>query len=299
MNIQKKRINNIEKYLAIVGDAKQIYISFPIDLTRQQDLLVHAGFLPNAANGATILPAEVGPITTFNSEGRDIPLKNLPMETKYRDGVVTDWHGDEHYVDIPYKRYQRDHIEAPMEEISLYVDNGQASVISALIPTDPSQHKRIRHIINMFLELFGQCDILNSNKASIIPATKIKRENWRILPPGPKIWDDVKKLIRRAETSTGNVEKAQKERFEIIKKYNPDEIHSGLGGLDGYLVFVFYKKKLAILENIIYGNAIYVFNGDWKAYSKMTKAEIIHKNLYKKRIIHTKGWKTQLDKLLK
>lgn len=299
MNIQKKRIHNVEKYLSIMGNAKQIYISFPVDIKSQQDLLDLAGFQPNAANGSTILPAEVGPVTTFNSEGRDIKLKHLPKETKYRDGVVTDWHGDEHYVDIPYERYQRAHIEAPMEEISLYIDNGTASVISALIPTAQSQHSRIQHVINMFLELFGQCEILNSNKASIIPASKIKRENWHILPPGPIIWDDVKKLIKRAETSNSNVGKAQKERFEIIEKYTPSEIHCGLGGLDGYLVFVFPQKNLAVMENIICGNAIYVFNGDWKAYSKMTKAEIIHQNVYKKRIIHASGWKAQLDKLLK
>jgi hypothetical protein len=52
------------------------------------------------------------------------------------------------------------------------------------------------------------------------------------------------------------------------------------------------------MENVIYGNATYVFENEWERYSQMTKAEIINQSLQKLRIEHHAGWENQIKKLL-
>ena len=52
-----------------------------------------------------------------------------------------------------------------------------------------------------------------------------------------------------------------------------------------------------ILESLIYGNAIYVFDKNWLEFSKLTKKEILDENLHMKRIIHKKGWEKEVRAL--
>ena len=44
------------------------------------------------------------------------------------------------------------------------------------------------------------------------------------------------------------------------------------------------------MESILTGNATYVFGNDWREVLSLTKAEVIHEDLHKDRIIHVKGW---------
>lgn len=82
-----------------------------------------------------------------------------------------------------------------------------------------------------------------------------------------------------------------------MSKYNPDFHAMGKSGYRGYVIFGFTKLNLYIFETAEYGNATYVFEGDWETLSQMTKAEIIAGNLHKYRFIHQEGWKTQIESL--
>jgi hypothetical protein len=53
------------------------------------------------------------------------------------------------------------------------------------------------------------------------------------------------------------------------------------------------------MENMIYGNATYVFGDNWAELSKLSKAEIIQQNLQEKRLVHRKNWPFLIAKLLK
>ena len=52
------------------------------------------------------------------------------------------------------------------------------------------------------------------------------------------------------------------------------------------------------MENVIYGNATYVFEDDWEQFSQLTKAEIIQNSLVKRRIEHRSGWEAEIRRLL-
>ena len=59
------------------------------------------------------------------------------------------------------------------------------------------------------------------------------------------------------------------------------------------------KKHLVLMENMIYGNATYVFRDNWEELSKLSKAEIIKNNLQDKRFVHRESWPYQISALLR
>ena len=72
----------------------------------------------------------------------------------------------------------------------------------------------------------------------------------------------------------------------------------GNGGSRAYVAYVFRAKDVVILESILTGNATYVFGNDWREVLSLTKAEVIHEDLHKDRIIHVKGWEDKIHQLL-
>jgi hypothetical protein len=88
------------------------------------------------------------------------------------------------------------------------------------------------------------------------------------------------------------------DRQETLKSFAPDEIYVGQGGFGDYLAYVFRARRIVILESVRMDNAIYVFGLNWQAVSKLTKAQVLSNRHHKDRIIHAKGWKGRLARLL-
>ena len=299
MLITKSRINSIEKYISPFKNEEGLYVATEINTVVLEQKLKEIGFPSIDFTGVKLVPRGIGPVSRFNAEGRDIPLTNLPMETYYRDAYIKDWHGDYHYVDIPGERYQRKHINAPCREISLLTIGGKNYGISDLLPNTQEGKELIKHVVNLFLEIFGVCEILNKNKCPEVATAKLKRANWQILPEGEIVWERVNQIAGDIQDSNELVVQLQKYRFKTIIQHKPDFVYYGNGGFHGYLVFVFKKKNMVLMENMIYGNATYVFCDNWEELSKLSKAEIIKHNLQEKRLVHRESWTSQIGKLFR
>ncbi|MBO7415513.1 MAG: hypothetical protein J6U22_02950 [Bacteroidaceae bacterium] len=299
MLIIKKRINAIDKYIAPFKDEEGLYVATEINSDEFVQRLKDIGFPEVDFTGIKLIPKAIGPVSSFNAEGRDELLKDLPMETYYRDAYIKDWHGYYHYVDIPGERYQRNHIDGPCQEISLITIGEKKYAISDYIPNTPESKELIKHVVNLFLEIFGVCIILDKKKCPLVSTTSLRRANWQILPEGEIVWARVNELAGNIQDSSELVGQLQIHRFMTIMKYKPDCVYYGNGGFHGYLVFVFKSKNLVLMENMIYGNATYVFHDNWEELSKLSKAEIIQNNLHDKRLVHRESWPEQIKSLLK
>jgi len=203
-------------------------------------------------------------------------------------------------VDVPYKRYPRTFIVPPSIEITTYLMNNKEQVIiSPIFELNEGNKEEIIHTINLFLEIFGECQFFAENLEEIIKLP-IKRLNWRILPPGQMPWikfkEEVKSLVNSAPKGKQAVIRY---RLEKINKYKPDFAAIGEGGFRGYIILGFNQRNIYTLESLYYGNATYIFGEKWEELSKKTKAEILNQNLQADRIIHRKGWDNRIDKLLK
>jgi hypothetical protein len=306
MLISKKRIRSIGTYAKGLTLGKPVIICIDanhVDLHRA----IKAGFSPLLEVGETVLPAISGAISEFNAVGKNILLKDLPMERVYRQGEWKwkQFSGRDNYeekskiVDIPYSRYQRDHINPPSLELSI-VNNiaGEKLIVAPAIVFDTQNEELITHAVNLLLEIFGICELRNENLDSIINVP-IKKLNWDILPQGRKPWGELKALVSPVvdKLPEGNRVVIEK-RVESINVFSPEFVAVGRAGFSGYLVFGFPEKSLFILESTQTNNATYVIENNWEQLSGLTKAEILNNNLHKQRVMHRENWFKEINTLL-
>lgn len=298
MKITKRRIKNVDQFTKLYAQNEKLYI-----VANLKDIgpgvIQSIGFPEDIKVGITILPKVKGPISDYNANGKYIVHEDKPKETVYHTILHRDWHGNYGFADMPYERYPRTFIPAPNIELTIIEIEGKLFISTIGLDNNEQNAEQIKHCINLFLELFGICELYDKSLTPIVKNVPLKRVNWQILPEGEYPWQHIAKLAGGIGSLRDNKGKLERYRIESILSYKPDEMYYGTGGFYGYLVFIFKKKNLVIMENIKYGNATYVFEGNWKKFSQMTKAEIIQEKLMKDRLRHNKYWKYQLGKVIK
>ncbi|WP_110634149.1 hypothetical protein [Salinicola salarius] len=306
MIITKKRIRSLRAYTKGLVEAQPLVVSVSVS-NIDANMAIDIGFSPDLSPGESVLPKSIGNITTFNSEGKEIPLKGEPKETHYRQQEWTwkefrgryDFEEKSKIVDIPYERYPRKFIEPPAIELNIAKNaGGDKLIVSDSVEFLPKNFDLIIHVVNIFLEIFGYCEIRNENLDSIIRAP-LRKLNWDVLPPGKKPWGELKPLVREAakHLSDGNKVVIDK-RLESINVHEPDFVAVGRAGFTGYLIFGFPEKCLYILESTQTNNATYVIENNWEVLSGLSKAEILENDLHKERVIHRESWFSEINRIL-
>lgn len=301
MLISGKRIRSIQRYVRHLDRRKELFV---YSLLRNPAAdFARVGFPSQPKMGDTILPAEVGPVSLFNSEGRDEPDKTRPMETRVVGQRVWRWvefHGrdrveQERTVDMTRECYPRKFTPPPGVEMQVLDVAGRLRLVS---PAGAgASDDDLKHVVNLYLEFFGECEV--TDDPASVPIVTPHKVNWRLLPPGASPWARARGAVttRIADRSDDN-QSIIIDRQEFVCSLNPDDVFVGLGGFADYLAYVFTSKQLVVLESLTVGNAIYVFDRNWRAFSHMTKREILAQNLHKHRIIHQTGWKAALRRAL-
>ena len=306
MFISKKRIRNLDHYVKNIKKDQEIILAVSINQIDSEKLQA-IGFESSFESGETVLPTVMGPITGFNAEGKYIVHKDQDMETVYRQ---SDWKWNEFrgrddrvekskIVDIPYQRYPRTFISPPSVEISIATNsNGEKLIISPVMVFKIENEQYLLHTINLFLEIFGFCELRISNLDSIIQSP-VKKLNWDILPKGKRPWGSLKPLLDSLRDSATDGKKVViDKRFESINTHNPEFVALGRAGFSGYVIFGFPQKNLFILESNQANNATYGFQDNWEYLSTLTKAEILNEKLHKVRIVHRESWFKEINRVL-
>ncbi len=307
MIITGKRKRKLDKTLQRLPEGTKIIPGLAIS-NEMKDILLKIGFTKDLNEGETVLPpSDFGPICRFNAEGKYIKHKDQPMETVYRQVEWTweQWAGywgtETHskIVDVPYKRYPRTLIPPPSVELSIVQNSeGQKYIVAPECELNFQKPDSLLHSINIFLEIFGRCEILSENLEGYI-IKNLKRLNWKILPPGRWPWEKVEKEVSPLVKKTSEQNQIViRYRLKTITAFSPEFVAIGQAGFSGYLIFGFPQKNLYVLESLYSGNATYVFEEDWEELSKLTKAEILQGNLQKDRIIHRENWESHINNLL-
>lgn len=306
MFIKQKSVRTVRKYLSAIKSHEEFRVSVTIT-PEMKSLAERAGFSDDVRNGDTLLPNALGRVSRFNAEGKYIKRTDLPKEDRYITTIEWTWEqwcGRDQTETITESRdiyrecYQREFVPPPSIELTWIKKDGESYISSNATPAKSVTPEYLKHVINLFLELFGECEIRKSNMSSYFPP-KLRRVNWEMLPPGEYPWDRVRafseKLVKDKHSRYSNV---ILDRQDNITLYHPDEVYIGTGGFRAYIAYVFKSKQLVVLESVIEGNATYVFGEDWMRFSVLTKAEILNEKLQKDRVIHSKGWETRIQILL-
>jgi hypothetical protein len=306
MIITKSRIRSLNSYTKGLIQNQPIVICVGCSNVDTSKIL-SIGFSSDYSPGETVLPKVIGKITEFNAEGKEIPLKDQPKETHYRQQEWT-WkefrgrYGFEEkskIVEIPYERYPRKFIKPPSIELTIVSNtSGEKLIIADPLDFTTNNEDLLLHIINLFLEAFGHCEIRNENLDSIITAP-LKKLNWDILPQGKKTWEELEPLVSKAtEHLTDGNKVVIDKRLESINFHEPEFVAVGKAGFTGYLVFGFPDRDLYILESTQTNNATYVIENNWESLSSLTKAEILDNNLHRERVIHRENWFSEINRVL-
>jgi len=307
MILNQKYILNVNRHLDWLASGERILLG--VSLSEELlPKLIKMGFTKELRAGDTILPSpKTGRFCRYNAEGKTTIHRNQEKETAYRtvEWHWLEWHGKEQveqsdFRDVPYQRYPRSLIPPTSIELKFDVnEKSQSFLVSPIFEYRPENFDPIQISINMFLEIFGFCEIFTGDLMAI-NKTPVRRVNWEILPPGQYPWEKIHQLLKPIidEAKPGN-RPVITNRLETISSYTPDWYIIGHGGFRGYIIHGFPEKGLFVLESMFYGNATYVFGRLWEDLSKLTKAEIINEDFQLDRIIHVKGWHTKINKLLK
>lgn len=301
MKIIKKRIRNVESYLGTVRNEESFHIAFT-DVENQSNRIIEAGFSPSLEIGEAILPFGLGPISRFNANGKYNIRRDLDKESYYIERVWnwTDWAGNSHsrIVSIRRERYPRELILPPVEEF--LIDNYQEDkiIVSRQFIKNSMNYEEIKHVMNLFLEYFGEFDLIRENYEPYI-FENITRLNWKIFPQGEYPWERVREVAReRIQRQPVGNRPVIENHLEKISAFVPNFVAVGQGGFYDYVVFGFPDKNLYVFESIKTGNATYIFNDNWENISMLTKAEILNNNLQQERLFHTPLWETRINEIL-
>lgn len=306
MIVRKTRIRNLSAYIGGIPIGAEFRPVVELDET-SRNKLARIGYSDSPSSGETVLPNGIGPISRFNADGKWQVHREQPKEERYVRTVRWTWKQwagrgryEEHedFRDIYRWCYPRSAVPAPGIELTYLEHDGKAYVVAPTLRNLDDQNVAMLHAINLFLELFGYCELVKGD-LSRFSNILVKRLNWKMLPPGKYPWQCLKShlgevLKRTSENTQGVIF----DRQETILSFDPDAQFVGTGGFSDYIAYVFKDGGLVVLESIRKGNAIYVFGLNWDRFSRLTKSEIISADLHMARLVHTKGWKTRLARLM-
>lgn len=295
-----KSIRSAKNIISLIGENSEFYFSISADGLSEK--LIDIGFNSPIICGDEVIPKPIGKYTEFNANGKEVIRKDLEKIFVHRMvwGTTRDWQGNTHsqLQNKRFEMYPREWMEAPEEALKIIQAQSKILVVSRKLVASSHNAQEIVHLANVFLELFGDYSLLND---AMIPKLSpvVRKLNWRILPPGEHPFANINDFVDRLTESIGTSEKnVANYRLSSILSYNPDFIAIGNGGFNGYIVMGFQEKNIFILESPIFGNATYIFRNDWESVSSLSKKEIIRGELHSQRLIHTRGWRSELHRLL-
>ena len=294
MIIAKKRINSVD----FIEDFESKEFLIGIRITNNELAKLD---IKSFDDGLAIEPSpKFGVNCRKNTNGYSYPDKNQDKVYRYITTIewnLKDWGGYEHsgYSDIYRYAYPRVEVAPTNIEFVLRTDEKDNKYIIANFD-DTNNKDRVKLIINMFLEIFGFCELFDKEYNLIKASNRIKRCNWEILPKGIKLDSLMNK--KHKNKSNENKKSFEEYRFNTIESYGSNDIFCGTGGFTGYFAFVF--NNICCLECNYYGNATYIIpSKGWKQLSQLSKRELLNSKDIITKITHTSGWTTEFSKLMK
>lgn len=298
MVITKKHIRNPAKYLYALSPDDLFYVAVRVNV-EDEGALLRYGFRLETSIVQYRIPFSHKSATTKNADGSWIIHKDRPKEprTFERYYHVVDWHSQDHYGTCYQTRDCYPRTLDPPRDLVFTLENGV--LFSPQFSNDEKNFGDIKLAINVLLEMFGRCEIWSADKAPVLPPGNRLDVPWEILRSGTgrqKDWeryiDETIKVIHKKHQTI------IKQRHEYLWSRNPDFCVLGIQSFWGYVVYGFTALGLYVFECNRPDNATYVFRGDWKTASQLTKTEILRGNLHEARLLHTEKWRENLGKLI-
>ncbi|MCF2491694.1 hypothetical protein [Dyadobacter sp. CY347] len=294
------RSENILSELVTFGETFRIGLPYE-DVVKNADLKkfgISDVFKENEAQ--TPIPA--GPRTKANLKGMYVRQQPEVKEETLRHIKYKKKNGTKVEFDRIYNMYKKILLDRLNVSFKFMKDeDGIEFIVSdVLVFNDEfANSKKNTHIINLFLEVFGNYEVIRENLSYFIKTdAPFERE---VLPSGERLDDrNFHEFIEFAERSIKERDrKPLIERANVMKEFAP--IVRKAPGLNGYLAFIFEEKGIVAAESIRENNATYFFKlQDYEDNLMKDKQEVLNNKLMLKRFYHSQDdrWEKKIRKFL-
>jgi len=242
----------------------------------------------------------------YNTEGRVIPLKNLPkipVSHTFESPNFGDSSKGYHSTTITHEVWQKQIIPPHFYAIifsQVRSDNEDDYVLKAYVDTP-----LIKPSLDFNDDLLFQCNLLQENirtceitDSNIVDQkyTETQYVNWELLPPGEIDIDNiVSKMLNPRDISNPTAREFIRERLLFFNSLGAVNYIKGSNLLSSYTGAKF-PNNVVLLESFDYGNAVYIIKDNWESLSRLSRTELLTN--HKKDIIrikHTINWKNNIE----
>lgn len=248
-------------------------------------------------------PPSLGIYARRNLDGWSDKRIDLPKQTREVSAYVPSWNsGSYHVVSRQILAYPLEHHPARLLTISATVL--EQLVDGALVrfridqPLDRGAKDfaaDLQFNLRLLREAVGEAQIYDADFTDEEFA-RIQRVEWEMLPPGSG--ERVLRRLASADRCTPERLKVAGERLGVLDSLGHDGYIVGTGKFARYFGAKF-GDQLVVLENLEYGNALYVFTENWEQLSQLNRTELIkRRDPAVQRIPHVRGWRGALRRLI-
>lgn len=301
--MKRKRILKSERFLeALLAKNDNFYVGLLLEDVLKSSNLVKYDIPTTFKDGLEFMPKAKGTTTRANKVGKFVrkepnewTIKTTHIRYRNKRGRLIEFDRNFNvYVKVLKHKYEIELSYATNE-------HGERMLVSPLLAfeqTDSSNTKNT-HVINLFLEMFGDFEIYNSNLEPALAFTH--KYEFDILPKGTMDDSDIVYLTEGARRFVRKEEevKAYQKRLQILNEYSPEIVGKGNNGFWGYIVFGFKKGNIVLLESMYNKNATYVFDIEtFESLIAKNKQDVLTHRLAKFRFMHNKNWEKKIRRFL-
>ena len=249
-------------------------------------------------------PPSCGLYARRNLDGWDEKRTDLPKEARTISNWVPSWNsGSYHEVSRTVQAYPVDYHSPKLLTLSVTILEELADGALVRFRIDQPLQKKsasfaadLQFNLRLLREAVGKAHVFDAD-LSDEDFARIQHVDWEMLPPGSS--DRVLKRLASRKGINPTQLKVASERLLVLDQLDHDGFIVGTGKFARYFGARF-SNRLVALENLEYGNALYVFEENWEQLTKLSRSELIRRREPSvHRIPHLPGWQSTIRKLLR
>ncbi|MFK5256147.1 hypothetical protein [Propionibacterium freudenreichii] len=255
---------------------------------------------------AVVPEAINGRWSRYNIDGRLFIRKDLPKVEKVIGGWEVpnfgDWKRGSHVHYSTREVFRKEVWYAKQLPILIDVEDtadGQVTIgfrVDRVFDRTELDERDLHLAASLLRENLNAHVSIVSSTLSVADWLDDQQVTWELLPRGEASFTKVLTRLKRAPGSPRL--KTMQNRYEAVEGFHPGAVIVGEGEFSRYFGFKF-REDLVVLENLDYGNALYVMYEDWTALSRRSRIDLLSDpEADYDRIIHKEGWENHLKAVL-
>lgn len=255
------------------------------------------------AGDPVLPPPSLGLHARRNLDGWGDKRTDLPKERRTVSSWVPSWNsGSYHLVFREINAYPVERHPAKLLTISANVLQPLIDGVLVRFRVDqPLQRESagfardLQFNLRLLREAVGEAHVFDAD-LSDDQFARIQQVDWELLPPG-----STERVLAQLEARKP-VDPARlavaRERLEALERLGHDGFIVGTGRFARHFGARF-GERLVALENLEYGNALYLFEENWEQLTRFSRTELIRRrDASVHRIPHIRGWQSAIRKLV-